>query len=203
MHAFTDNPPLDRPGQPLPKRAGQIGMILFLAALTMLFLAALGAYVVIRLRRPEVPGAAPLAMPLGLWFSSFAIVATSIAIEMACGYVRRERQRGFRAAMVATLILTLAFIAIQAPSLWILLDRHWELIGPEGPVTLYGLVFVIILLHAAHVVGGLVPLVVTTTNAFRHRYDHEHWQPVRYTAMYGHFLVIVWIVTFATFLVLG
>ncbi|MCO6436281.1 MAG: cytochrome c oxidase subunit 3 [Phycisphaerae bacterium] len=187
--------------QTVPKRAGMIGMVIFLAALTMLFLAALLGFVIIRISQQDRVPHGALSMPMGLWFSSFAIIAASITVEMACGYIRRERQRGFRVAMVVSLLLTLVFIAIQAPSLWILLERHWARRSAES-FTLYGLVFVVILLHAAHVLGGVFPLTVTTVKAFRHDYDHEHWQPVRYAAMYWHFLAVVWIVTFATFLIL-
>jgi heme/copper-type cytochrome/quinol oxidase subunit 3 len=46
-------------------------------------------------------------------------------------------------------------------------------------------------------------MAVTCNNAFHGRYDHERSAPVRYTAMYWHFLGVVWIVTFSVFMALG
>ena len=70
-------------------------------------------------------------------------------------------------------------------------------------VFLYGLVFFLILVHAAHVVGGIVTMLHLMYMVPRGVFDHEHYQPVRLTAMYWHFLDLVWIAMFLTFLVIG
>jgi len=187
--------------RPQPRRVGQVGMWLFLAALTMLFAAALLGYLIIRLRAVDSLPMRSLTLPGGLWFSTFCILVSGVTIELACRFAREERQRALRRAMAATVALTVLFVVIQTPSLVQLLRTHNAV--RAGGTTLYGLVFVIILLHALHVVGGLVPVFVTSARAFRGRYDHEHWHPVRYAAMYWHFLAVVWIVTFAVFTALG
>ncbi|MFH0982206.1 MAG: cytochrome c oxidase subunit 3 [Planctomycetota bacterium] len=51
-------------------------------------------------------------------------------------------------------------------------------------------------LHGAHVIGGLVPLTVVTTKAFRGRYTRDYYPGVKYVAMYWHFLDVVWLVMF-------
>jgi len=51
-------------------------------------------------------------------------------------------------------------------------------------------------LHAAHVVGGLIPLAVVTVRAFRDRYSPAAFAGVAYTAVYWHFLTAVWLVLF-------
>jgi len=187
--------------RPQPRRVGQVGMWLFLAALTMLFAAALLGYLIIRLRTVGTLPLRSLILPAGLWFSTFCILVSGVTIELACRFAQEERQQALRRAMLATAGLSVVFVCIQAPSLAQLLRTH-NALRLEG-TTLYGLVFVIILLHALHVIGGLVPVFVTTANAFRGRYDHEHWFPVRYAAMYWHFLAVVWIVTFAVFIAVG
>ena len=55
-------------------------------------------------------------------------------------------------------------------------------------------------MHAVHVIGGLVPLVVITRRAFAGRDDPQH-AGVIYTAMYWHFLDAVWLVLFVTMLI--
>ena len=63
--------------------------------------------------------------------------------------------------------------------------------------------FVLVLLHALHVLGGMVVLIRVVVRGRNGVYDHEHYQPIRHTAMYWHFLDFVWLVMFFTFLATG
>ena len=187
---------------PLPRGAARIAMWLFLAALGMLFAAAILAYILIRVTGSQRPPLGTIALPCPLWLSTAALVGVSIALERACRCVARERQRRFRVWLGAALIAAAGFIALQAPSLAALLNTHIAH-RAAGATTLYGLVFTLIGLHACHVAGGLVPLVVTVARARRGRYDHEHYEPVRRLALYWHFLDIVWIVMLAVMWLMG
>ena len=51
-------------------------------------------------------------------------------------------------------------------------------------------------LHAVHVLGGLVPLVMVTVAAFQGMYGRKRHAAVRYTAIYWHFLAAVWCAVF-------
>jgi heme/copper-type cytochrome/quinol oxidase subunit 3 len=101
-----------------------------------------------------------------------------------------------RGAMVVTDLATLAFLAVQTPALIQLLNRHHVLVDSEGGTALYGLIFMLVLVHAGHVLGGLPPLAVVTANVFRDRYDHEDHRGLSYVAGYWHFLDVVWLVLF-------
>ena len=114
------------------------------------------------------------------------------------GLVRRERQPAFRRWLLASLCLGLGFVMIQVPAMAGLLAQHREL--RKAGLGIYGLVFVLILVHALHVVGGIVVLARLWLRGRKNIYDHEHFQPVRYAAMYWHFLDAIWIVMFLMFL---
>ena len=58
----------------------------------------------------------------------------------------------------------------------------------------YALVFTLVLIHALHVIGGIVQLLIVWSKARRHRFDHEHYAPVKHAMMYWHFLDGVWVV---------
>jgi heme/copper-type cytochrome/quinol oxidase subunit 3 len=75
--------------------------------------------------------------------------------------------------------------------------------GDFTPVSLYGLVFILILLHALHVLGGIIALGMVTWRARQGKYDHENYMGVQFAARYWHFLDIVWIGMFTMFLVMG
>jgi len=71
--------------------------------------------------------------------------------------------------------------------------------GEKG-VLVYGLAFGLILLHAAHVLGGVLPLTWATIRAWRGGYDHERHETITYLTMYWHFLDVVWLIMFAVLL---
>lgn len=191
------------PLQPTSARLGMLGMIAFLAALTMLFVAGLFGYTYIRINSPQAPPTGTIQVPTLLWLSTVVIMLSSVTIQHALGCVRREKTGQFRLAMILTLLLALLFIAIQTPALAGLLEQHRHLQKSTRPMQLYGMMFFLILIHALHVIGGVIPMTVTAIHALRGRYDHEQHRPVKYVAMYWHFLDMVWLVMFAALLVLS
>ena len=190
----------DSPPPFSPRRAEAVGMWLFLAALAMLFFAAMLGYLIVRGRMAE-QSAAALHVPWPLWASTVVLIVSSLFIERAKRLVQREKQSSFRRAMIASLVLSVLFVLVQTPSLISLLETHAEM--KATGVGLYGLVFVLITLHALHILGGLIPLFITTRKALRGTYDHEQYAPVARLAMYWPFLDVVWLLMFAVFVVVG
>lgn len=197
----------------LPRGAGKVGMALFLTALAVLFAASMAAYVLIRILSlrdavdpftgevipSTAPGFGQIKPPITLWLSTLIIMVTSVTMHTAVDAVRRERQARLRTALLATLLLSGFFLLVQTPAMIELLGNRYDAEG--GFTAIYGLMFTLVVLHALHVVGGLIPLVVVTVGAHRGRYDHEVHGPVTYLAMYWHFLDLVWIVMFGVLLV--
>jgi heme/copper-type cytochrome/quinol oxidase subunit 3 len=56
-------------------------------------------------------------------------------------------------------------------------------------------------LHALHVIGGLVSLIIINKRAAAGRYSIERHAGIVYTAMYWHFLDGMWLVIFVTLLI--
>lgn len=189
-------------------------MWLLLASLTMLFVASLVAYALIRLgvfgwpimpdgSQAQPPAPHSIGMPGGLWVSTLIILGSSYTIHRAVDAVRRERQTAFRQWLLGTAGLAALFLLIQAPSLADLLGRQSAVAAGPGSARLFHFAFFLIVVHALHVVGGVIPLGVVTHAAHRGRYDHEYHMPVKTLAMYWHFLDVVWLVMFGVLLLLG
>ncbi len=192
-------------------------MKLFLVSLAILFAASMLAYLLVRvvgtnervLPRgdgtqtvipPTTPPLGSIELPWTLWLSTVVILASSVTIQIALNKVRRERQRGFRLALNATLALAILFLLVQVPSFIILLGRH---AGVDVGHAMFGAIFFLILLHALHLVGGIIPLFVVSQHAHADRYDHEAHAPVKHVTMYWHFLDGVWLVMFGVLLATG
>ena len=176
-------------------------MWLFLAALAVLFGTTMLLYIIVRTYFPNRPPFGQLHFPPELWVSTALVLAASLTIHLAVKNVRRERLAAFRLWMVVTSVLAVLFCAVQTPAMISLFHQHQ--VARATGLTLYGVVLFLILIHALHVVGGIIYLGIVTCKAFRNRYDHESYVGPRHAAMYWHFLDVVWLFMFATLLIFG
>lgn len=209
---FFPRPNASRDPHVVPPGTQALGMWLFLIALAVLFIAGMLAYVIVRVAGTfegshpvtgeVIPATAPplhtIPVPLVLWLSTAAILISSYTIHRALDNIIHERQDRFRQALITTLLLAVPFFLAQGAGLATMLST-----AAEGGSPLQYAVFILIIIHALHVIGGLVPLIVIVRRAHLGRYDHEYYTPVKNLAMYWHFLDVVWLVMFACFLVLG
>jgi cytochrome c oxidase subunit 3 len=134
-------------------------------------------------------------LPTTLLLSTGLLILSSGTIHIAV-VAARQGERSVGAWMLVTLILVLGFLASQ----WV----AWESANRANMAFdrhLYAWTFyVLTVLHALHVLGGLPPLMLTTVRALRHRYGPERLAGVTYCAMYWHFLDAAWIVLYITLL---
>ncbi|MGD0462444.1 MAG: cytochrome c oxidase subunit 3 [Tepidisphaeraceae bacterium] len=189
-----------------PPRASAIGMWLFLAALGMLFLSSMLLYVLMRLRVFGRISDEPIHMPVLAWGSTAVLLAGSFSIHWAVSAIRLERLGVCLKYLYLTCGIAVLFLVIQSPCMARVLEAHRAIeakTASGSPVSLYGLVFFLILVHALHVVGAIVALGIVTFNAHRRKYDHENYMGVQFAARYWHFLDVVWVGMFTMFLVMG
>jgi cytochrome c oxidase subunit 3 len=208
-HAAGAREPFDdaTPRQPSFGNARTLGMYLFLAALTVLFASSLVLFAFMRTRAAgEVPAAAKatqvrvpwgeLHYPSTLLLSTVLVVGVSVALAVASRQIRSGKHRTYRNSLTAALALATGFLTVQAPAMVNLLGEHQRF--RASGTRLYGLVFFLVLLHALHVLGGMVSLAWVTLRAHRGEYERAGGHdPIRHTTLYWHFLDVVWIVMFA------
>ena len=188
---------------PMQRSVGTVGLWLFLAALAMLFGSSMFGYVYIRLVGPQSLSEShgSIHVPSLLWLSTALVLGVSYALHRAVGSLRMERHAPLRLWLRVALGLAVGFIAVQTPAMIMLLHEH-AVFKLQG-LHVYGLIFFLVLLHALHVVGGVIALLRVMFHESRGTYDHEHFLPVHHAAMYWHFLDVVWLVMFGTFLLVG
>jgi heme/copper-type cytochrome/quinol oxidase subunit 3 len=203
---------LPKPTFRAPRRASIIGLYLFLAALGMLFFASLLLYVLLRFQIFGQASADQVRLSPLAWLSTAILLSGSFTIHLAVSSVRIEHQATFRKYLYLSMALAVLFLVVQTPCMADLLranhrlQEKFQAQRSQNPtqekVPLYGLAFCLVLLHALHVLGGIVALVWVTIKASRGKYDHEHYLGVQFAARYWHFLDAVWIIMFAMFLAL-
>jgi cytochrome c oxidase subunit 3 len=178
--------------EPVPG-AANLFMGCFLAALGMLFLASIVLYLFVRHAAPQWPPAGAPELPRTLWFSTGIILVSSLTIQAALNAIRGDSNRGLRLGLGLTLLLALGFIVSQTLG-WLDLWR----VEMNQPIRQFVATFMILtVLHALHVLGGVIPLVVCTVRAGQGAYGQHNYQGVKNLVHYWHFLGFVWLILFA------
>jgi cytochrome c oxidase subunit 3 len=172
-----------------------LAMRLFLVSLGILFGACLIGYLVIRSRAEQWPPSGSPELPGGLWLSTAILVISSGLLMAAVSAARSGAASRLRGLLGAATVAGLAFLAVQVGN-WVTIASAGYL--PRQSLLTAGFI-VLSFLHAAHVLGGLVPLAMTTLRAGSGRYTDDP-EPIELTASYWHFLGATWI---AIFLVLS
>ena len=182
-------------GLPVERRAEQGGW-LFLASLAMFFLGSILLYLLYAFwRRDETESTAPL--PDGFLASTFLLLLISGLLHGAFYWVRRDKFGVASACLWGSLFASFGFIAIQSVSLWEILSNVSFTAAPHRGVI--AMVMVLAILHALHVVGGVIALGIVSVRNHRGYYDHERNWGVRFVAQYWHFLDAIWLCMLGAF----
>ena len=90
--------------------------------------------------------------------------------------VRKDRNRQLTTGLLLTLCLGLLFLLCQTFN-WI---EIWRAVAAAQHRSQFMTTFYILTgLHAAHVLGGLIPLAIVSMKAMRHRYSRNFYPGVR------------------------
>jgi cytochrome c oxidase subunit 3 len=193
--------PVGDPAAPTNAALSALGMWLFLAALFMLFAAMLAGYLIIRISGTHSPELHTIHFPRLLYLSTIAVLSVSATMHLAVREIRAAHYRKFREWLLAALVCSLGFVLVQVPAMILLLNAHYA--AEQHGFYLYGLIFFLILTHALHVVGGLAALAWTFYWGYAGYYNEDRYLPVRNTALYWHFLDVIWVCMFLMFLATG
>lgn len=182
--------------------AGRFGIWLFLASLGMLFGATILGFIVIRVQLHGVwPHDLP-ALPPMLLMSTAVLMLSSLSLQWALNGIRIEQPARLRAGLWLTSGLAMVFLLLQTASwfswLGVVSSRWAESAEHRFALTSF---YVMTGLHALHVIGGLIPMLVVTVRSGRRAYSADHYAGVWYTTAYWHFLGAVWLLLYATLLI--
>lgn len=196
-----DNPDLSsgRNGVlPTDARATQ-GIWLFIGSLAVFFVSSILLYVVYIAMRVQSDHAITQRMTLPWSFipSTLFLAGVSVCLELAYRAAKRDRLLRVKQMAIGACIMGIGFLFIQSDGMKRLLDGLAD--APTRNESAYGYTFILVFLHAAHVVGGAIGLWWTARNALANRYDHERNIGLKVCTLYWHFLDIVWLLLLVSF----
>ncbi len=183
----------------------KLGMWVFLSSEIVLFGTLLGAYIFIREAALEWPSPASVHdIPLAT-ANTLILLTSGFTMAMAVYAIRKGDQRGLLGWLVATFVLGSTFIGVKI-SEWLGLFSGAAPFLPSSsnPVTALAasIYYVVVGLHGAHVVAGLVVLVYLMKKTARGGFTKDDHMSIENFALYWAFVEIVWCFVFPLFYLL-
>ena len=164
-------------------------MVVLFGTLTMLFGASVVGYLITRHQNVIWKTASMPGLPLGLIASSILIASLSVAMHSSLRAVRQNRFDTLQRALTVALLLGVAFVIGQIQN-W--RSMYAAAIATDAK-TLYAFTFYMLTgLHAVHVVGGFVPLLIVLGKARRREYSSSNHEGVKLCAQYWDYLGVIW-----------
>jgi cytochrome c oxidase subunit III len=166
-----------------------------IGSILMMFAGLTSAFIV----KSNQVGWRTITLPKVFWISTVVIMISSVTLQMALRSFKQREMNQYRSLIGLTLLLGIAFIVLQ----WFGFQNLWE-----QQITFRGsgagqFLYVIFGLHAVHVIGGLIALVIIFIKAFVGKIKLYSSVPVEVMASYWHFVDLLWIYLLVFFLLIG
>jgi cytochrome c oxidase subunit III len=156
-----------------------------IGSILMMFAGLTSAYIVKRNQANWVT----FNLPMAFWYSTAVIVLSSVTLYMASKAFKERAMGRYRNLMAGTLILGVLFIVLQVMGF----RELWKIGVTLTANVSYSFLYLIVGLHGAHVVGGIIALVIMSLKAFSTKTRNYSIVPVDLISTYWHFVDILWI----------
>ncbi len=159
-----------------------------IASLIMMFAGLTSAYIVSASRRDWVD----FELPSEFYYSTGVIVLSSLTLLLAKLSIKKNNRQGATIMTVLTFVLGAAFVYMQFAGFDTLTDRNIFFTGKGSSVSA-SFVYLIVVAHLAHIVAGLISLMVITINMLKGKYTSSDFLGFELGAIFWHFVDFLWI----------
>ncbi len=156
-----------------------------LAGIVMMFAGLTSAYIVKR----NLANWITFDLPRIFWFSTAVIIFSSLTVILSRNSFMQREMRLYRRWLAVTLLLGILFVCLQ----YIGFSQLWH-----NGVTLtrnvsFSFLYIIVGLHALHVLAGVIALVVILAKAYSIKTKNYSSVPIEMMNTYWHFVDFLWI----------
>jgi cytochrome c oxidase subunit III len=132
-------------------------------------------------------------LPQIFWYSTGILLVSSISMFLAVQYAKKDNFNALKIAISITFVFGLAFLTTQVIGFSDLIKNQLYFAGSDVAASwLYALVG----LHAAHVISGLVVLLISLVSSFKFTANSKNLLRIQLCATYWHFLDFLWLYLF-------
>jgi cytochrome c oxidase subunit 3 len=161
-------------------------------SLTMSFAGLTSAYVVSK-ERPD--WISSFEMPQAFYVSLVLIIVSSFTVFFALRSIKKQQNALGMFLLIATFLLGVLFVVFQFVGFSEIVASGYNFTGPTSSITT-SFIYLVVLLHVAHVFGGLIALLVVIYNHYKLKYKNGKTLGVELAATFWHFVDVVWIYLF-------
>lgn len=175
--------------QPLSMHPQKFAMWLFIVSVVMVFVSLTSAYIV---RQAEGDWKL-FELPEIFIYSTIVLVLSSATMHWAYISARRDNLDMVKIAMFITTLLGSAFLYMQFAGWSDLVDINVHFTGGSPSESF---VYVLSGLHMAHLVSGVIFMVVVLVKTFRYKVHSKNMVNMDMLSTYWHFLDGLWVYLF-------
>lgn len=171
-------------------------MLIFgMASIVMIFAGLTSAYVISKSRPDWLKD---FVLPQAFLWSTITIVASSVTFHLAKTAIKKDNRSKTSLFLFLTLLLGVAFVMLQFYGFDQVIQAGYYFTGSESTITT-SFLYVVVLVHIAHLAGGLISLLIIIYNHYKQKYNSSQSLGIELGAMYWHFLDFLWIYLFLFF----
>lgn len=183
----------------------KFALYLGMGSILMMFAGLTSAYIV----RQSQGNWRMFRMPMVFWISTAVIILSSVTIFLGVRAFKQRQMGKYRTLITTTLFLGLLFGFLQCLGFWQLyhVPQATQLNGEQLIETIRvsgnpseSFLFIITGLHLAHILGGVVALLLVFIMAYRKRVKVYNATGLEIVAAYWHFVDVLWLYLFIFFL---
>jgi cytochrome c oxidase subunit 3 len=180
-------------------KPGMMGMYIFLASEVMFFGSLFAVYFYLLGSHGTWPPSPPASRPeyYVSWFpipliNTVVLLSSGVTCHFAADAIAHDNRRRFFMLQIATIILGFAFEFGQLYEFISAFGRGLNLTAN----TFASAFFTMTGFHGAHVLGGLILLILILYRASKGQFSAQHHVGVAAVTLYWHFVDVVWIFLF-------
>lgn len=164
-----------------------------IASIIMMFAGLTSAYIV----KGSLPGWSTIQIPVLFYYSTAVILLSSVTVQLALKAFKERNMPQYRRLITVTAFLGIAFIAMQIVAFMQLWSKGLTWSGSSGAGQF---LYIIFGLHALHVLGGIIALMVMFFKAFSARVRNYDPVSIELASTYWHFVDVLWLYLFIFFI---
>ena len=166
-----------------------VGMI----SMTMTFAGLTSAYVVSSQRSDWN---IEFNFPSLFYWSTVVIIFSSLTFWISKKMLRNGKLQKANLMLFVTLILAVIFIIFQFNGFKQIINQGYYFTGPESSIST-SFIYVLVILHLAHLLSGIIVLVVVLINSLNRKYSINKTLGFDLAEMFWHFLGFLWLFLFS------
>ncbi|WLD22915.1 cytochrome c oxidase subunit 3 [Flavobacterium dauae] len=170
-------------------------LILGMASIVMIFAGLTSAYVISKSRPDWLKD---FQLPQTFLWSTIVIVLSSITFHLAKKAIQKNNRSTTTLMLSTTLILGLLFVFLQFQGFNQVITAGYYFTGSYSTITT-SFLYIVVLVHIAHLVGGLISLLIVIYNHYKQKYNATQTLGIELSAMFWHFLGFLWLYLFLFF----